>query len=262
MLIRKIEDTLEERFRTFLGFLGGISTLAFQTICLTFMPPYHRRRSFEQSKKAGLDSLLIVSLIAFFIGVIFAFQISYLMRKMGAEMYIASIVSLSIVRELGPVITALIVAGRVGASITAELGSMQVTEQIDALTTLATNPIKYLVVPRFVALSIMLPILTLFADMIGILGGWLICVHKLGIPSKMYMTIAFDSLQFKDVFTGLAKAVFFGMIIAFVSCYEGFNVEGGAEGVGKATTQSVVISFILIIACDCFFTALFYFIFP
>jgi phospholipid/cholesterol/gamma-HCH transport system permease protein len=262
MLIRQIEDTLEQRTRTFLGFLGGISTLAFQTICLTFTPPYKRKRILEQSKKAGVDSFLIVALISFFIGVIFSFQIAYLMRQLGAEMYIASIVALSIVRELGPVITALIVAGRVGASITAELGSMQVTEQIDALTTLATNPIKYLVVPRFVALSVMLPILTLFADTVGILGGWLICVYKLGIPSKMYMTIAFDSLQFKDLFTGLAKTVFFGMIIAFVSCYEGFNVEGGAEGVGKATTQSVVISFILIIACDCFFTALFYFIFP
>ncbi len=262
MLIRRIEDTLEERFNAFLGFLGGISVLAFRTIYLTFMPPYKSRRIYEQSKKTGLDSLLIVTLIAFFIGVIFAFQISYLMRKLGAEMYIASIVTLSIVRELGPVITALIVAGRVGASITAELGSMQVTEQIDALTTLATDPVKYLVVPRFVALSVMLPILTLFADMVGILGGWLICVYKLGIPSKMYMTIAFDSLQFKDLFTGLFKTLFFGMIIAFVSCYEGFNVEGGAEGVGKATTQSVVVSFILIIACDCFFTALFYFIFP
>jgi phospholipid/cholesterol/gamma-HCH transport system permease protein len=262
MLIRRIEDNLEQRTRTFLGFLGGISFMAFQTFYLTVTPPYKRKRIFEQSKKAGVDSLLIVSLIAFFIGVIFAFQISYLMRKLGAEMYIASIVALSIVRELGPVITALIVAGRVGASITAELGSMQVTEQIDALTTLATNPIKYLVVPRFVALAIMLPLLTLFADMIGILGGWLICVFKLGIPSKMYMTIAFDSLQFKDLFTGLTKSVFFGMIIAFVSCYEGFNVEGGAEGVGKATTQSVVVSFILIIACDCLFTALFYFILP
>ncbi|HNQ50541.1 MAG TPA: ABC transporter permease [Candidatus Omnitrophota bacterium] len=262
MLIRRIEDTLEERTRTFLGFLGGITSLAFQTVILTVTPPYKRRRILEQSKKAGLDSFLIVALISFFIGVIFSFQISYLMRQLGAEMYIASIVALSIVRELGPVITALIVAGRVGASITAELGSMQVTEQIDALTTLATNPVKYLVVPRFVALAMMLPILTLFADMIGIVGGWIICVTKLGIPSKMYMTIAFDSLQFKDLFTGLIKTVFFGMIIAFVSCYEGFNVEGGAEGVGKATTQSVVISFILIIACDCFFTALFYFIFP
>jgi phospholipid/cholesterol/gamma-HCH transport system permease protein len=177
-------------------------------------------------------------------------------------MYIASIVALSIVRELGPVITSLVVAGRVGASITAEIGSMQVTEQVDALSTLATNPIKYLVVPRFIALSLMLPILTLYADIVGILGGWLICVFKLGITSSMYWNIASEALKFKDLITGLSKTIVFGMIIALVSCYQGFNVEGGAEGVGKATTKSVVVSFVLIIAFDCFFTALFYFIFP
>ncbi len=139
---------------------------------------------------------------------------------------------------------------------------MQVTEQVDALETLAAHPVKYLVVPRFIALSLMLPILTLYADIIGILGGWVICVFKLGISSRLYLNITFDSLMYKDLFTGLAKTVFFGMIIAFVSCYEGFNVEGGAEGVGKATTRSVVTSFMLIIACDAFFTALFYFILP
>jgi phospholipid/cholesterol/gamma-HCH transport system permease protein len=177
-------------------------------------------------------------------------------------MYIATVVSLSIVRELGPVITSLVVAGRVGAAITAEIGSMQVTEQVDALETLATKPVKYLVVPRFLALTIMLPILTLYADIIGILGGWVISVFKIGISSRLYMIISFDSLQYKDLFTGLVKTVFFGMIIALVSCFEGFNVEGGAEGVGQATTRSVVFSFILIIICDAFITAFFYFIFP
>jgi len=191
-----------------------------------------------------------------------ALQTAYMMQRLGSEMYIASIVSLSMVRELGPVISSLVVAGRVGAAIAAELGSMQVTEQVDALQTLATNPIKYLVVPRLLALSIMLPVLTLYADIIGILGGYLICVYKLGISSSMYLQITFDALFFKDLFTGLFKTVFFGMIIAFVSCYEGFNVEGGAEGVGRATTRAVVEAFILIIAADCFFTALFYFIFP
>jgi phospholipid/cholesterol/gamma-HCH transport system permease protein len=193
---------------------------------------------------------------------IFAFQTAYLMARLGSEMYIASIVSLSLVRELGPVITALVVAGRVGAAITAEIGSMQVTEQVDALQAMATNPVKYLVVPRLIALALVVPLLTLYADLVGILGGWLICVYKLGIPSRLYMNITFEALQFKDLFTGLAKTLFFGMIIAFVSCYEGFNVEGGAEGVGRATMRSVVSSFILIIAADCFFTALFYFVMP
>jgi phospholipid/cholesterol/gamma-HCH transport system permease protein len=154
------------------------------------------------------------------------------------------------------------VAGRVGAAITAELGSMQVTEQIDALEAFASNPLKYLVVPRFLALIIVLPLLTLYADAIGILGSYLICVYRLGISSSMYLQVTFDALVYKDLFTGLFKTIFFGMIIAFVSCYEGFNVEGGAEGVGKATTRAVVITFIMIIAADCFFTALFYFIFP
>jgi len=201
-------------------------------------------------------------LVSLFIGFIFALQTAYFMQRIGSELYIASLVALSLVRELGPVITALIIAGRVGAAITAELGSMQVTEQIDALETLATNPIKYLVVPRFLALSITLPLLTIYADIIGIFGSYLICVYKLGISSKMYMNITFDALLYKDLFTGLFKTIFFGMIIALVSCYEGFNVEGGAVGVGRATTRSVVITFVMILAADCFFTALFYFIFP
>jgi phospholipid/cholesterol/gamma-HCH transport system permease protein len=243
-------------------FLGGLSTLAFQTICLTFVPPYKRYRIFEQAKKSGIDSLPIVSLIALFIGFIFALQTAYFMQRIGSELYIASLVALSIVRELGPVITALVVAGRVGASITAELGSMQVTEQIDALETLATNPVKYLVVPRFIALSLMVPLLTLYADAIGILGSYVICVFRLGISSSMYIRVTSEALLYKDLFTGLFKTVFFGMIIAIVSCYEAFNVKGGAEGVGKATTRCVVFTFILIIIADCLFTALFYFIFP
>lgn len=245
-----------------LYFIGGTATLACQSFYWMFIPPFKRERIFEQAKKAGVDSLPIISLVAFFIGVIIALQTAYQMQRLGSEMYISSIVALSMVRELGPVITALVVAGRVGAAIAAEIGSMQVTEQIDALETLATNPVKYLVVPRLVALSIMLPVLTLYSDIIGILGGYLICVHKIGIASTMYLNITFDSLLFKDLFSGLFKSIFFGMIIAFVSCYEGFKVEGGAEGVGKATTRAVVNTFILIIIADCFFTALFYFIFP
>jgi len=225
-----------------------------------FVPPYKKERIFEQCKKAGVDSLPIIALIAFFIGVIMALQTAYQMQRLGSEMYIASIVALSMVRELGPVITALIVAGRVGAAITAEIGSMQVTEQIDALEALSTSPIKYLVVPRLLALAIMEPLLTLFANFVGIIGGYLIVVYRLGVPSGMYRHITFSALLYKDLFTGLFKALFFGIIIALVSCYEGFNVEGGAEGVGKATARAVVTMFIMIIACDCLFTALFYFI--
>jgi phospholipid/cholesterol/gamma-HCH transport system permease protein len=261
-MIQSFFINLGRKVLVLLQFLGGLSNLISQSFYWLFIPPLKNRRILEQAKRAGLDSLPIVSLIGLFIGMIFAFQTAYLMQRLGSEMYIASIVALSLVRELGPVITSLVVAGRVGAAITAEIGSMQVTEQIDALEAMATNPVKYLVVPRLLALSLMLPILTLYADIVGILGGWLICVYKLGIPSRLYMNITFEALRFKDLFTGLSKTIFFGMIIAFVSCYEGFNVEGGAEGVGRATTRSVVWSFILIIAADCFFTALFYFIFP
>jgi phospholipid/cholesterol/gamma-HCH transport system permease protein len=261
-MINQFFINLGKKTLTFCYFLGGLTNLAAQTIYLTFKPPLQKDKIVEQAKKAGYDSFPIVSLVSLFIGFIFALQTAYFMQRIGSEMYIASMVALSLVRELGPVITALVVAGRVGASITAELGSMQVTEQIDALETLATNPIKYLIVPRFLALSIMVPILTLYADAIGIFGSYLICVYKLGITSSMYMQVTFDALLYKDLLTGLLKTIFFGMIIAFVSCYEGFNVEGGAEGVGRATTRSVVITFILIIVADCFFTALFYFIFP
>ncbi len=261
-MISKFFIDLGRKVMLFLYFSGGLANLTARTVYLTFTPPFKRDHIFEQAKKAGYDSFPIVSLVALFIGFIFALQTAYFMQRIGSELYIASLVALSVVRELGPVITALVVAGRVGAAITAELGSMQVTEQIDALETLATNPIKYLVVPRFLALTFMLPLLTLYADAIGIFGSYLICVFKLGISSSMYLHVTFDALLYKDLFTGLFKTIFFGMIIALVSCYEGFNVEGGAEGVGRATTRSVVTTFIMIIVADCFFTALFYFIFP
>jgi len=261
-MLRLFFIDLGRKVLSFMYFIGGLANLTVQTAYLSFKPPFKYEQIIVQLKKAGYDSFPIVSVVALFIGFIFALQSAYFMQKLGSEMYIASLVALAIVRELGPVITALVVAGRVGASITAELGSMQVTEQIDALEAMATNPVKYLVVPRFVALSIMLPILTLYANIIGIIGSYLICVFKLGISSSMYMNITFDSLIYKDLFSGLFKAWIFGMLIALISCHEGFNVTGGAEGVGKATTRSVVLTFIMIIAADCFFTAMFYFILP
>ncbi|MDD5291958.1 MAG: ABC transporter permease [Candidatus Omnitrophica bacterium] len=246
---------------TLFTYLGGLSTLGLETIFCIFIPPIKKERIFEQAKQIGLDSLFIVSLVAFFTGMILALQTAYLMKKLSSEIYIASIIALSLTRELGPVLTALIVAGRSGAAITAEIGTMTVTEQVDALKTLATNPVKYLVVPRFIALTLMLPILTIYADLIGIYGGYIIGVNRLSISPSMYLATTFDTLVNKDIITGLIKAVFFGMIISLVACYEGLNVEGGAEGVGKSTTKSVVTTFIFIIVADCFFTALFYFFF-
>ena len=216
----------------------------------------------DQLERVGVASFPLVFLTALFTGVVLALQSAYQLQKLSAETYISSLVALSMTRELGPVLTALVMAGRVGAAITAELATMRVTEQIDALETLATDPVRYLAVPRLLALVIMLPILTVYADFIGILGGYLVGVYKLGVGSSQYMNMTWDPLRLKDVFTGLFKSGVFAAIISTIACYEGFETTGGAEGVGRSTTLSVVISFILIITADCLFTALFYFVFP
>jgi phospholipid/cholesterol/gamma-HCH transport system permease protein len=258
--MKRFLEVLGRRALAFIRYAGGVSMLMGETIFWIPMPPMRRRQVFEQMSKIGVDSLPIVSLISLFTGMVLALQSAYQMQKISAEMYIASLVALSMARELGPVLTALIVAGRIGASITAEVGTMKVTEQIDALETLATNPVKYLVVPRFIALVAMLQLLTLYADFIGGVGGYIIGTTKLNISHAMYMKNTWDPLKYKDVFTGLIKSVAFAIIICIIACYEGMKAEGGAEGVGRATTASVVTSFILIIASDCFFTALFYFV--
>ena len=254
-------EKLGEGFVEGMRYVGGTFILLSQTVFWVFAAPLRKKHVLDQMDKIGVKSLPIVLLVAFFTGMVLALQSAYQMQRMSAEMYIASLVSLSVLRELGPVLTALVVAGRVGASITAELGTMKVTEQIDALDALATNPVKYLVVPRFLALLIMLPLLTVYADIIGVFGGYIIGVFKLNIGSNMYWKMTFDPLVFKDLFTGLVKAVAFAVVIAIVACYQGMRTEGGAEGVGKSTTLAVVISFIMIITTDCFFTALFYFAF-
>lgn len=249
--------------RSFLGmvrYAGGAAILMGQTLFWIPIPPLRLRHTIEQMSKIGVDSLPIVSMISLFTGMVLALQSAYQLQRFAAEMYVASLVAFSMTRELAPVLTALIIAGRVGASITAELGTMKVTEQIDALESLATNPVKYLVVPRFIALVVAAPVLTLYADFIGIVGGYSIGVYKLGISHAMYMKNTWDPLQYKDIWTGLLKSVVFAIIMCIVACYEGMKAEGGAEGVGRATTSSVVVSFILIIASDCFLTALFYFI--
>ncbi|OGX32738.1 MAG: ABC transporter permease [Omnitrophica WOR_2 bacterium RIFCSPLOWO2_12_FULL_51_24] len=250
---------LGERFLSFIRYAGGITVLLARTVFWVFVPPFKGRHVLEQMVKIGVDSLPIVFLTSLFTGMVLALQSAYQMQKMEAKLYIASLVALSITRELGPVLTALVVAGRIGASIAAELGTMKVTEQIDALETLATNPIKYLVVPRFIALFFMLPLLTIYADIVGIFGGYMIGVWRLNILHNLYWDMTWNPLKVKDIVTGIIKAFAFGIIICTVASYEGMRVKGGAEGVGAATTKAVVIAFILIIAADCLFTAIFYF---
>lgn len=256
-----LHKKIKGKFDKGVKYVGDLTILFLRTILWMTIPPIKNERTFQQAKRVGIDSFFIVSLVALFTGMILALQTAYQMQKLSSEIYIANLVAVSIVRELGPVLTALIVAGRIGAAITAEIGTMNVTEQVDALRTLSSNPVKYLVVPRFLALTLMLPVLTIYANIIGILGGFLISVFKIHISAAMYLRMSIEALAIKDIATGLIKTIFFGMIIAMVSSHEGLNVEGGAEGVGKSTTVSVVTSFILIIVSDCFFTALFYFIF-
>ncbi len=238
---------------------GGITLLFQDTLRVLFSTPLRWQATLDQMNKIGVTSLSLVFLTALFTGMVLSLQSAYQLRLFTAEQFTADLVALSICRELGPVLTAMVVAGRVGASIAAELGTMKVTEQIDALKALAVDPVRYLVAPRLVAAVFMLFILTIYADVIGMLGGYIISVFKLGISSHQYLKRTFDALMIKDIVTGLIKAFFFGGIIAVVGCYFGFQAEGGAEGVGRATTLAVVTALALIIASDAVFTAIFYF---
>ena len=186
-------------------------------------------------------------------------QAAYQLAQVGATVYVSSLVSVSMCRELGPVLTALVIAGRIGAAITAEIGSMKVSEQIEALEVMAINPIRYLVVPKFLALLIMLPCLTVIGDFSGMFGGYLMGVFNLKINSALYIQTALKFLTLKDIYTGLSKAFIFAAIIALVGAYQGLKTRGGAVGVGQATTQSVVVSFILIILADCVMTGIYFF---
>ncbi len=251
-----------ENFIHFMETAGEISVLFWETLSVTFSTRLRWNAFLEQSKKIGFNSLPLVMLTSLFTGMVLALQSSYQLRLFSAEQFTSDLVALSVTRELGPVLTAMMVAGRVGASMAAELGTMKVTEQIDALKSLATDPVRYLIVPRFVAAIAMVVLLTVYSDVVGILGGYVVGVFKLGISSYKYVNRTIDTLVLKDIYTGLIKAFFFGAIISVVSCFFGFKARGGAEGVGHATTMAVVVSFILIIISDTFFTGLFYLIFP
>ena len=219
-------------------------------------PKIYFRQIFEQMMRIGYFSLPVVGLTAFFTGGALALQIYLGSSRFNAESLVASIVALGITRELGPVLAGLMVAGRVGASIAAELGTMRVTEQIDALVTLATNPFKYLVGPRIIAAVITLPLLVAIGDTIGIMGGYIVGTKSLGFNSFAYLKNTADFLEFGDVSSGLIKAAVFGFIIAVMGCYHGFNSRGGAAGVGRATTNAVVSSAILILAANFVLTSL------
>jgi phospholipid/cholesterol/gamma-HCH transport system permease protein len=235
---------------------GRIMLMLLSALRLMFVPPYRVRDIIRQVQEFGIRSLPVVFITSSFTGMVLALQTYAGFRRFSAESLIGSLVALSMTRELGPVLTGLIVAGRVGSAMAAELGTMRVTEQIDALTTLAVNPIKYLVVPRFVAGLIALPVLTMISDGLGILGGYLVATGLLGVNPTTYIDSSFRYLEFEDIFSGLFKSAFFGMIIGLIGCYKGFYTSGGAEGVGRATTSAVVVSMMLILIANYFLTAL------
>lgn len=248
---------------TYLDHLDKIRRLAGNTLYWVIVAPFKKQgakwhNTIDQMVRIGVESVPIVCLIAFFVGLIIAMQSAYQLQQFGATIFVANLVAVSLIRELSPLLTAIIVTGRNGSAIAAEIGTMKVSEEIDALQTMGLNPIKFLVVPRTMAMLIMLPCLTILADFIGILGGYTICMLSLNVTSVRYIDQTISALVFKDLFSGLVKSFFFALIIAKIGSYQGLNVEGGAEGVGKATTKSVVISIFLIIAADLFFTALFY----
>jgi len=230
----------------------------FVSIIKALIGKWYFKNIFTQSIFVGYFSLPVVALTSFFTGGALALQIYYGGNQFNSETIVSSIVALGITRELGPVLGGIVVAGRVSAAIAAEIGTMKVTEQIDALKTLSAEPISYLVVPRIISGIIMLPLLILFADIIGIMGGWFIGVQSLGFNGSVYMQNTINFLEISDITSGLIKASVFGLLITLMGCYQGFNSKGGAQGVGRATTNAVVSSSVLILASNYIMTNLFF----
>jgi phospholipid/cholesterol/gamma-HCH transport system permease protein len=234
--------------------VGALALFALSGLSHVFRPPFYGRMFLRAFVEIGYFSLPVVALTAVFTGMVLALQAATGLARFSAESQIASLVVLSMTRELGPVLAGLMVAGRVGASMAAELGTMRVTDQIDALGTLSTNPMKYLVAPRLLAM----PLLVLVADVLGVLGGTIIATLKLNFNVRTYLTNTVNFVQTDDVVSGLVKAAVFGLLITLVGCYHGYNSRGGAQGVGAATTSAVVTASVLILAFDYVLTELFF----
>jgi phospholipid/cholesterol/gamma-HCH transport system permease protein len=232
------------------AFIGELGMFAFSGLSHILRPPYYPRMIGRSLMEIGFNSLPVVALTALFTGMVLALQSYTGFSRFNAESAIASVVVLSVTRELGPVLAGLMVSGRAGAAMAAELGTMRVTDQIDALSTLSTEPMKYLVAPRLIAGIIALPLLVAIADILGVMGGFLVATWKLGFNPGTYLVSTFSNLRSDDVVSGLIKAGVFGFIIALMGCFNGYRSRGGAQGVGAATTAAVVSASILILALD------------
>lgn len=247
-----------------LRYVSGLIELSRETAYWTFVAPFKGRplkwrSSIHQMVLVGVDSIPIVSLIALFIGLVLALQGAYQLQQFGAVSMVTALVGVSMTRELGPLITAIIIAGRSGSAFAAELGTMKVSEELDALDVMGLDRVRYLVVPKYLAMMVMMPCLTIIADLAGIVGGGIFETLQLDQNIHTLLIYNRDSLHMRDIWTGLIKSIIFGLVITKVGCYEGFSVRGGAEGVGKATTSSVVVSIFLVILADVIFTAIFYY---
>jgi phospholipid/cholesterol/gamma-HCH transport system permease protein len=245
--------------RMFLGFMENVGKLTvFFSDILTklFTPQIFVRKILQQLVAIGFYSLPVIGLTAIFTGAVLALQTYTGFSRMHAESSIASVLVISITRELGPVLAGLMLAGRVAGSIAAEIGTMKITEQIDALYTLNADPVKYLIIPKVIAGTLMLPVLVLIADVIGIFGGYLVAVYKIGFEYHSYLDATFKALEYQDVISGLIKATVFGFIVTLIGCFHGYNTSGGASGVGVAATQSVVTASVLILLLNYVITGL------
>ena len=245
---------LPQPVENFLLELGRFTQMVGRLFAWTPRPPYDVRELFRQMVKVGLGSIPVVLLTAFFTGGVMALQTFTVLRRFNAESYVGTLVALSMVRELASVLSSLIVAGRSGSAMGAELGTMRVTEQIDALEVMATDPVHYLVVPRVWATVLTLPLLVVLADALGIVGGYVVSVPLMGANPVSYLHASFQFMDLKDLFSGLIKAAVFGFLIAVIGCQQGFYTTGGAEGVGRSTTKAVVLASIAILISDFFLT--------
>ena len=261
MAKKYIENFLRKQGKplvTFISRLGELSLFIAKSLYNCVTPPFYLRLLGKQMIDIGFYSLPVVGLTTIFAGMVIALQSYSGFARFGAESAVASVVLISVTRELAPVLSALMVAGRIGAAMAAEIGTMRVTEQIDALTTLSTNPFKYLVAPRIIAGILVLPLLVLFGDVVGIFGGYVIGVYKLGFNPANYINSTLQELQAIDITTGVVKACVFGFIISLMGCYNGYKSKGGAQGVGEATTNAVVSASILILIFNYIITEVFF----
>ncbi len=259
-LLVRFVDVVGCRALNWISGLGSATLLVWETWTLAFRRPFQLKLLVHQLSLIGVNSISVVLVSGLFTGMVLATQGYHQLKQISAEGTLGRFVSVSVVKELGPMVTAFVLAGRIGASITAELGTMKVTEQIDALEVMATNPVKYLVVPRFLACAIMLPILTLFAIVFGVAGGYLAAVTLFDMNGLFFLKLAQANLFINGIIISLVKASAFGMAIASIGCYKGFTISSadGAEGVGKSTTGSAVTSLIAILALDAFLNHLLY----